>query len=176
MRPALLAAAAAIALAGCTSSPDPDEAGFGADGAFGGATSAATGTGVGARDLPPPNSPAYFNTVIGDRVFFATDATALNPEAERVLTGQAEWLRANPGVSARIEGHADERGTREYNLALGARRAEAVRTYLIAEGVDANRLDTVTFGKERPVSTCSNESCWSENRRGVTVLAGGPVS
>ncbi|MEL7174347.1 MAG: OmpA family protein, partial [Pseudomonadota bacterium] len=96
--------------------------------------------------------------------------------AQDVLVQQAQWLANNPGVSATIEGHADERGTRDYNLALGARRASAVRSFLASQGVDSSRLRTVTFGKERPISTCSNESCWSENRRGVTVLAGGGVS
>ncbi|MEM7498243.1 MAG: peptidoglycan-associated lipoprotein Pal [Pseudomonadota bacterium] len=141
-----------------------------------GIDSAATGQGVDGSGLPPVNSPEYFNVVIGDRVFFETDSSDINPGAQDTLVQQAGWLANNPGVIATIEGHADERGTRDYNLALGARRANAVRSFLVSQGVDTGRLRTVTYGKERPVSTCSNESCWSENRRGVTVLAGGGVS
>ncbi|MEM7527578.1 MAG: peptidoglycan-associated lipoprotein Pal [Pseudomonadota bacterium] len=141
-----------------------------------GIDSAATGSGVDGSGLPPVNSPEYFNTVIGDRVFFETDSSQITLAGQDVLAQQANWLGANPGVTATIEGHADERGTRDYNLALGARRANAVRSFLASQGIDASRLKTVSFGKERPVSTCSNDSCWSENRRGVTVLAGGGVS
>ncbi|MEM6679470.1 MAG: peptidoglycan-associated lipoprotein Pal [Pseudomonadota bacterium] len=144
--------------------------------AEGGIQNAGTGAGVTQDGLPPVDSPEYFNTVIGDRVFFETDSTTITLAGQDVLVQQARWLADNPGISATIEGHADERGTRDYNLALGARRANAVRAFLEAEGVSGSRLQTVTFGKERPVSTCSNESCWSENRRGVTVLAGGGVS
>ncbi|MEL7347005.1 MAG: peptidoglycan-associated lipoprotein Pal [Pseudomonadota bacterium] len=141
-----------------------------------GVSSAATGGGIDSSGLPAPNTVAYFNTVIGDRVFFQTDSSSLTPAGQDILFQQAEWLRAQAGTTVTIEGHADERGTRDYNLALGARRAEAVRSFLVAQGVPADRLSTVSFGKERPVSLCSNESCWSENRRGVSVIAGGPVS
>ncbi|MEC9434011.1 MAG: peptidoglycan-associated lipoprotein Pal [Pseudomonadota bacterium] len=123
-----------------------------------------------------PSSVAYFNSQVGDRVFFGTDMSTLDVEAQSTLRRQAEWLIANPTRTAVIEGHADERGTREYNLALGARRASAVRNFLVAEGVPAGRLSSVTYGKERPEALCSAESCWSLNRRGVTVMADGPTS
>ncbi|MEL6979598.1 MAG: peptidoglycan-associated lipoprotein Pal [Pseudomonadota bacterium] len=110
----------------------------------------------------------YFQVAVGDRVYFATDRSDLTPEAQAVLRRQAEWLRRNPNVQVRIEGHADERGTREYNLALGARRAESVTNYLSSLGVDRRRLQPVSFGKERPVETCSRDVCWAKNRRSVT--------
>ncbi|MEM6440914.1 MAG: OmpA family protein [Pseudomonadota bacterium] len=123
-----------------------------------------------------PASVAFFQSRIGDKVFFATDSALLDASAQATLRAQAGWLIANPARSAVVEGHADERGTRDYNLALGARRASAVRNFLVGEGVPAGRLRSVTFGKERPESLCSNESCWSLNRRGVTVMADGPTS
>lgn len=138
--------------------------------------SASAGAGGATTGGPAPNSVEYFNMVVGDRVFFDTDRYELTSEAQFVLSKQAQWLNANPGTTATIEGHADERGTREYNLALGARRANSVRAYLIGQGVDAGRLDAVSYGKERPVALCSDESCWSQNRRGVTVVAGAPTS
>lgn len=123
-----------------------------------------------------PSSVAYFNAEVGDRVFFGTDRSTLDVEAQSTLRRQAAWLLDNPTRTAVIEGHADERGTREYNLALGARRASAVRNFLVAEGVPAGRLSSVTYGKERPEALCSAESCWSLNRRGVTVMTDGPTS
>lgn len=123
-----------------------------------------------------PSSVAYFNSQVGDRVFFGTDVSTLDGESQTTLRRQAQWLISNPSRTAVIEGHADERGTREYNLALGARRASAVRNFLVAEGVPAGRLSSVTYGKERPEALCSAESCWSLNRRGVTVMADGPTS
>ncbi len=93
-----------------------------------------------------------------------------------MLSKQAQWFAANPGATAVIEGHADERGTREYNLALGARRANSARAFLISQGTDGSRLRTVSFGKERPVALGSDEQAWSQNRRGVTVVAGAPTS
>ena len=134
------------------------------------ASTAVTET-VAGTGQPDPNTIAYFNQVVGDRVFFATDRSSLDAEAQRTLGQQAQWLLANPGFIATIEGHADERGTRAYNLALGARRSESAFRFLVSQGVPANRLKTVTFGKERPVARCSNESCWSQNRRSVTVVA-----
>ncbi|MBV7410232.1 peptidoglycan-associated lipoprotein Pal [Maritimibacter sp. DP1N21-5] len=117
-----------------------------------------------------PNSPAYFNQTIGDRVLFAVDQSSLSPEAQSILTQQASWLSNHPAYSAIIEGHADEQGTREYNVALGARRASAVQSFLIERGVAPNRLKTVSYGKERPLAVCSEESCYAQNRRSVTVL------
>ncbi len=119
-----------------------------------------------------PRSPAYFQQTVGDRVLFAVDQSTLSPQAQTILQGQADWLLANPDFVANIEGHADEQGTREYNLALGARRANAAREYLISRGVAGNRLTTVSYGKERPIEICSTEDCYSKNRRAVTVLTG----
>ena len=115
-------------------------------------------------------SPAYFQQAIGDRVLFAVDQHSLGDEARAILTAQAEWLINNPSYSATIEGHADEQGTREYNLGLGARRANEAREFLVSRGVAGNRLKTVSYGKERPLEICSDESCYSQNRRAVTVL------
>jgi peptidoglycan-associated lipoprotein len=154
---------AAIAVAGCASEEEATP-------------SASTGTGTTTATGPAPNTIAYFNQVVGDRVFFATDQHTLDSAAQSILQRQAQWLQTNGATNVTIEGHADERGTRQYNLALGARRANSVRSYLISQGVDANRLRAVTFGKERPVATCSNESCWSQNRRGVSIVAGAPTS
>ena len=115
-------------------------------------------------------SPAYFQQAIGDRVLFAVDQHRLSDEGRAILTAQAEWLVNNPSYSATIEGHADEQGTREYNLGLGARRANEAREFLVSRGVAGNRLRTVSYGKERPLEICSAESCYSQNRRAVTVL------
>lgn len=120
-----------------------------------------------------PTSPAFFQESVGDRVFFAVDESVLTPEGRSALDGQASWLLQNPDYSAVIEGHADEQGTREYNLALGARRADAARSYLVSLGVPTGRLQTVSFGKERPVEICSEEACYAKNRRAVTVLSAG---
>jgi peptidoglycan-associated lipoprotein len=112
----------------------------------------------------------YPESTISDRVFFQTDSALLEPEAQQVLQKQAAWLQAYPQHAVTIEGHADERGTREYNLALGERRAVAVMAYLVALGIDAKRLKTISYGKERPLCTEANEACWSQNRRGVSTL------
>ena len=120
-----------------------------------------------------PASPQYFAARIGDRVLFPVDQYTLTGEAQSILDGQAQWLQTNADYTAVIEGHADEQGTREYNLALGSRRANAVREYLISRGVPAGRLQTVTYGKERPIAICSDESCYARNRRAVTVIAAG---
>ncbi len=115
-------------------------------------------------------SAKYLVENVGDRIFFATDQSILDASARGTLVRQAEWLNQNGGINLTIEGHADERGTREYNLALGARRANAVRDFLISQGVNASRVQTISFGKERPVSLCSEESCWSKNRRSVSTI------
>ncbi|HXY59397.1 MAG TPA: peptidoglycan-associated lipoprotein Pal [Methylocystis sp.] len=120
-----------------------------------------------------PGSPQDFVVNVGDRVFFETDSTDLTSTAQATLDKQAEWLNRYSRYSFTIEGHADERGTREYNFALGARRAEAAKSYLASRGVAASRIRTVSYGKERPVAVCDDISCWSQNRRAVTVLAGG---
>ena len=141
---------------------------FGPGGAGG-----AGGAGGIAGSVSDPTSPAYFNQAIGDRVLFAVDQSTLTPEAIATLDEQARWLLTNTAYSALIEGHADEQGTREYNIALGARRAEAVQTYLISRGVAPNRLRTISYGKERPIEICSDESCYRQNRRAVTVITAG---
>ena len=135
--------------------------------------SATTGAGDSA---PAANTVEYFNVVVGDRVFFDTDRHELTSEAQFVLSKQAQWFAANPAATAVVEGHADERGTREYNLALGARRANSARAFLISQGTDGSRLRTVSYGKERPVALGSDTQAWSQNRRGVTVVAGAPTS
>lgn len=122
-----------------------------------------------------PASPAYFSQVVGDRVLFVVDQSTLTPQAMQTLDGQAQWLLANASYLAVIEGHADEQGTREYNVALGARRANAVREYLISRGVPESRLRTISYGKERPIAVCSDESCYAQNRRAVTVISAGSV-
>ena len=118
-----------------------------------------------------PGSQQDFVVNVGDRVFFSTDSTELTPQSRATLDKQAQWLTTYSQYSQfTIEGHADERGTREYNLALGARRAQVVRDYLISRGVAATRMHTISYGKERPVALCDDISCWSQNRRVVTVL------
>ena len=169
MRAFWIAALGAALLTGCTDSA-MDAPGAGTD------PNAVTDTAAGAGGIGDIDSTEYFESVIGDRVYFATDEFTLDSAAQTTLDEQADWLSRNPGVGARIEGHADERGTREYNLALGARRANAARNYLIGQGVRADRLESVSFGKERPVATCSEPSCWAQNRRAVSVLEAAPGS
>ena len=117
-----------------------------------------------------PGSQQDFVVNVGDRVFFESDQTDLTPQAIATLEKQVQWLQTYPRYTFTIEGHADERGTREYNIALGAKRAQSVREYLIARGIDASRMRTISYGKERPVAVCDDISCWSQNRRAVTVL------
>ena len=132
----------------------------------------AGGTGVG--NLGPgggaPGSQQEFLVSVGDRVFFETDSSNLTPTAVATLDKQAQWLNQYRNYRIMIEGHADERGTREYNIALGARRASIVVNYLTSKGVDARRITSKSFGKERPVAICNDISCWSQNRRAVTVV------
>ncbi len=163
---------ATLGLAACT-----DPARFGADGTGAGAGSAnALNGGIVPGSASDPTSPAYFQQTIGDRVLFAVDQSNLTPEGQITLDGQAQWLLSNPDYQAVIEGHADEQGTREYNVALGARRANAVREYMVSKGVPGSRMRVVSYGKERPIEICSDESCYAKNRRAVTVLAGGLTS
>ncbi len=160
------AAAMVLFVAGCAKNPADELANELAGGA-GGRGGVERG-GVGA-----PGSHQEFVSSVGDRIFFDSDATDLSAQAQATLDKQAEWLNRYRRYSFTIEGHADERGTREYNFALGARRAEAAKNYLISRGVAASRIRTASFGKERPVATCDDISCWSQNRRAVTLLAGG---
>src|SRR5919204_7064714 len=142
--------ALALAAAGCANKPN--------DPALAGAGSAA------------PGSQQDFVVNVGDRVFFESDSSELTPQSIGTLEKQAQWLQTYSQYTFTIEGHADERGTREYNIALGARRAQAVRDYLTARGIQTSRMRTISYGKERPVAVCNDISCWSQNRRSVTVL------
>ena len=123
-----------------------------------------------------PGSAQDFKVNVGDTVHFALNQYNIEENDKGTLSKQAAWLTRYPAVRLTIEGHCDERGTREYNLALGARRANAVKEYLVAQGVPAGRLETVSYGKERPMCTESGEDCWSQNRRGVSVITGGANS
>jgi peptidoglycan-associated lipoprotein len=136
-----------------------------------------------ARPTPPPvamgplpGSAEDFRVNVGDRVLFAYDKSDLDDRDRQTLQKQAAWLQRYPAVTLIVEGHCDERGTREYNIALGARRAQSAKDYLVSLGVSAARLDTISYGKERPVCVDSNEACWAQNRRGVSVIKSGAVS
>ena len=154
--PVMIALVASLAIAGCASK----KMNSAADLCLGGAGSAT------------PGSSQDFTVNIGDRIFFDTDSSAIRSDAQQTLARQAQWLNKYSQYQIVVEGHADERGTREYNLALGARRAAATRDYLISQGVSGNRLKTISYGKERPVAVCDDISCWSQNRRAVTTLSG----
>jgi peptidoglycan-associated lipoprotein len=120
-----------------------------------------------------PGSAAEFQANIGDRVYFQMDQVVLTSEGKETLLKQASWLEKYRDVTIQVEGHADERGTREYNISLSARRATAIRGFLISQGISASRVATIAYGKERPASLCDTEECWSQNRRGVTVITSG---
>lgn len=157
---------AALILAACGGGEEPSAPGSGAR--------STPSSGAERPSAPSPiednSSPSYFVENVGDRVFFATDKYNLDSADRAILRSQAEWLQQNSEIRLMIEGHADERGTREYNIALGARRASAVRNYLVRQGVAPDRLETISYGKERPVSLCSSERCWSKNRRTVSTV------
>ena len=146
----------ALAVAACSNTPKPENE-------LGGTSRNSPATPGSARD---------FAVNVGDIVYFSTDQVELSPEAKQTLTNQARWLQQYSQYTITIEGHADERGTREYNIGLGAKRAQNVRNFLAQNGVNASRIRTVSYGKERPVAVCNDISCWSQNRRAVTVLAG----
>jgi peptidoglycan-associated lipoprotein len=163
----------AMALAGCESTPE-STAGAGGTGTFGSPSQATPGgaggqVGTGPVDgrLGGPNLQA---AGISDTVLFGFDQYDLSSEARATLDRQAAWLRQNPQRGITIEGHCDERGTREYNLALGERRANSVKNYLVTLGIPANRIRTLSYGKERPVATGASEASWAQNRRGVTLV------
>ncbi len=143
-------------------------------GRFGGGTGAGGVNGAG--EVNDPTSVAYFQQSIGDRVLFSVDQHTLTPEATALLNQQAIWLMDNTEFNAVIEGHADEQGTTAYNLALSGRRANSVIEYLVSRGVASSRLQSLPLGKERPIAICSEESCYSQNRRAVTVVAAGGLS
>lgn len=163
---------AAVALSACT---NPNRFGAGDEGGIANPT-VGQPLGAGAGGANDPRSAAFFNQTVGDRVLFDVDQSTLTATGRATLDGQASWLLTNSDFQAVIEGHADEQGTREYNLALGARRANAAQEYLVSRGVPASRLRVVSYGKERPVEICSSEACYAKNRRAVTVLAGGITS
>ena len=167
--PKALLIVAALGLAACNNPDRYGKGGAGGAGANGGyGAGGIDSTGLG--DPNNPNSVAYFNQSIGDRVLFAVDQSSLSGEGRGILQGQAQWLQSHPDYAYIIEGHADEQGTREYNLALGARRAAAVQDFLISQGIAPSRMKTISYGKERPLEVCSDEACYSKNRRAVTVL------
>jgi peptidoglycan-associated lipoprotein len=170
---------AGLALAACETTPENSGAASGSGAGASGSDGSGTMQGsvstqqLGSRGSatgPVRGSQEDLVVNVGDRVMFGLDSYDLRPEARGVLEKQAAWLEQNPGVTVTIEGHADERGTREYNLALGEKRANAVRDYLVALGVNANRIRTISFGKERPVDPRSAEDAWAKNRRGVMVV------
>ena len=162
-----LAVALGLALAGAACSSNKEIAGL---------AGGAGGSGYGASGPATPGSTQDFIVNVGDRVFFESDQTDLTPTAVATLDKQAQWLSRYPRYTFLIEGHADERGTREYNFSLGARRAQTVREYLASRGIASSRIHTVSYGKERPVAVCNDISCWSQNRRAVTVLDAGAGS
>ena len=163
-------AAALLAMAAGCSKKAPEELPPPPVGADGGA-GAGTGDQSGVAGAAVPGSRAHFlQNVAADRVFFDTDGFSVDDEDRATLDSQVQWLTAHPNVSVTIEGHADERGTREYNLALGERRANSVKNYLASRGVPAARMTTISWGKERPEAQGSNESAWAQNRRAVTVI------
>ncbi|MCX7305956.1 MAG: peptidoglycan-associated lipoprotein Pal [Hyphomicrobiales bacterium] len=153
--PLVVALFLSLAIAGCANKKTPNTA---ADLGLGGAST--------------PGSSQDLSVNVGDRFFFDTDSSVVRADAQGILARQAQWLNKYSQYRIVVEGHADERGTREYNLALGARRAAATRDYLAARGVAASRMKTISYGKERPVAVCDDISCWSQNRRAVTTLSG----
>ena len=168
----LLTAAAAVLLisgAACASKPKP-----GPDDTLG-STPGTTGPGgvTGSDMAPIPGSVNDFVVNVGDRVYFDLDEYAIRPDARPILEAQAEWLNRYRSVRVRLEGNADERGTREYNFALGGRRANAVRDFLVARGVDPARIETISYGKERPIDPGSNEEAWARNRNTHTAITSG---
>lgn len=165
MKAALLALSV-LALAACQNGGPFGNRG-GADGADG-----ANGAG-GANGAIEESSLAFFNERIGDTIQFQVDQSTVTSEGQVVLDAQISWLRQYPDRMILIEGHADETGTREYNLALGARRAASVRNYMVSQGILESRISVVSYGKERPLAVCSSEECWARNRRSVTVVTGG---
>jgi peptidoglycan-associated lipoprotein len=163
----LLAATALIALAGCSKKkpadlpPPPPTSTAPAD------TGAGTGTGTVGTGAVPGSRADLIAQAGTDTVHFATDSSDVDSEAQGILSRQAAWMQKNPNVRVTVEGHCDERGTREYNLALGDRRANSAKAYLVSQGVPAGRITVISYGKERPVATGSDESAWAENRRAV---------
>ncbi len=147
-----------LALAACSKSQQPKEYGLGGEGPA------------------TPGSSRDFSSNVGDVVHFQVDSARLTGEAQNTLRSQVRWLNQYAQYTVTIEGHADERGTREYNLALGAQRAMAVKGFLLSNGLSARRIKTISYGKERPIAVCDDISCWSQNRRAQTILNSGAVA
>lgn len=171
-----LVATAACSLAACQSKPKPSYP----------TTAPATNTAPPTTPLPPTTGPATgqpagalpgsaqdFVVNVGDRVYFDTDSHDIREDARPLLSSQSDWLRRYPSVAVRIEGNADERGTREYNLALGARRANSVRDFLVSQGISSSRISTISFGKESPIDTGNGEESWQKNRNARTAIVSG---
>jgi peptidoglycan-associated lipoprotein len=161
-----LALAAALSLSACTKKPGASLTGDGLNGS----NMLADGSGSNGQ---VPGSQGDLAANAGDKVYFEQDQSTLTAQAQDTLVQQAKWLAKYPEITIQVEGHADERGTREYNISLSARRATAVRTFLMSQGIEASRIATIAYGKERPAATCDAEECWSQNRRAKTVITGG---
>jgi peptidoglycan-associated lipoprotein len=162
-----LALACALSLAACSkknTTANLDGGGLGAAG---------DGSELSGSAAQVPGSEADFAANVGDKVYFDNDQSSLTAEGRETLLKQANWLQQYPQVSIQIEGHADERGTREYNISLSARRATTVRNFLISQGISKDRVSSIAYGKERPAANCDQEECWSQNRRAVTVITDG---
>ena len=166
----LLAVLLVVSMTACSKS-NKDAGSIATDGGMNSGVAGAPGA-VGQSAVGGPTAGTQQDLVVnvGDRVFFGYDKQDLTPEARAIIEKQAQWLKTYPHINVSVEGHADERGTREYNLALGEKRATAVRNYLVSLGVEASRLQTISYGKERPVCTDASETCWAQNRRGVLVV------
>lgn len=163
--------AATAILSACSSAPEEESTASGSGGASATTTQTASSSAPAAQPAGPvPGSQDDLIVNVGDRVFFDFDKYDITPVGRTTLERQAAWLKKFPSVTIAVEGHCDERGTREYNLALGERRANAIKDYLSTLGVSPNRVQTISYGKERPVALGSTEASWAENRRGVTIV------
>jgi peptidoglycan-associated lipoprotein len=160
---------AASLLTACSSKKNSAGLGLGANGQNPNAVGYAGGNRYGSGPVTP-GTERDFTVNVGNKVFFETDSSRLTADAQETLRGQAKWLNQYPNHTITIEGHSDERGTREYNLGLAAKRAQMIKNFLAQQGVNSARLRTISYGKERPVAMCEDISCWSQNRRGVTLL------
>ena len=174
----LLALSVALVLAACKTTPEPEEPAAPAEPSVQEpAEEVVTQAAPDPRDYTDPRNFDNSESLLSKRViYFDFDKSDVKSEFRATLAAHAAYMRANSSARVTLEGHADERGTREYNLALGARRAEAARSYLISQGVAASRITTISYGKERPEALCSAETCWSQNRRAVTMVSGAPAS
>ena len=169
MRLNILALLASVVLVSACAQDQDISSGSSGTGTVASTTGSSSGSGVGSSALEP-GSKEEFIAEVGDRVFFGYDKSDLTSSAQSTLDSQALWLQKYPSVRVTVEGHCDERGTREYNLALGERRASSVKDYLVARGIDGGRISTISYGKERPTALGNNKGAWMQNRRGVTVV------